>query len=56
MNMGREGVPERGPVTMVTQNEQSPMARLVRETQRRCSFPERRFSLPETYLMRKSDR
>ena len=51
--MGRERVPERGPAT---QNEQSPMARLVRETQRRCSFPERRFSLPETYLMRKSER
>ena len=49
---GRE-FQRRGPAT---QNKQSPIACLVRETQRRCSFLEHRFSLLETYLMRKSDR
>ena len=52
---GRE-FQRRGPAT---QNEQSPIiARLVHEAQRRCSFPERRFSpgfsLPDTLLMRKT--
>ena len=42
--MGREGV-RRCPAT---QNEQSPIARLAREKQRRCFFPEGRLYLLET--------